>query len=309
MARGDRSTRVPSSKKDETMLPKARKDKLTVRELADETLVYDLERSKAHCLNRTAATVWQHCNGRTTLADLDRVLQAELEIDDARPLVRLALEQLSRRHLLEQPVASASEATRRSRRDLLKKLVAAAVVLPAVMTIAAPKASAAASVSCRSDADCSSLNANGGCVVGQCQAGRCAAVSLNSGSCTGCQGSVCVCSNGSCRALISDRNAKDNFATIDAEDILARLAAVPIETWNYKGESPAIRHIGPMAQDFAAAFAVGVDDKHIHPIDASGVAFAAIQALYQKLLEKDRQINALERRMKRLTRKTPARRS
>lgn len=50
-------------------------------------------------------------------------------------------------------------------------------------------------------------------------------------------------------------------------------------TWNYSADDPSIRHIGPMAQDFAAVFGVGADDRHIHPIDGQGVALAAVQGL------------------------------
>ncbi len=62
--------------------------------------------------------------------------------------------------------------------------------------------------------------------------------------------------------------------------MLARLAEVPISTWNYTSQDASIRHIGPMAQDFYAAFGVGEDDTHITTVDADGVALAAIQGLY-----------------------------
>jgi hypothetical protein len=55
-----------------------------------------------------------------------------------------------------------------------------------------------------------------------------------------------------------------------------------VSEWNFKNEST-IRHIGPMAQDFYAAFSVGMDDKHIATVDERGVALAAIQGLSQKL--------------------------
>src|SRR6266849_5376674 len=53
-----------------SQLPKARKDKLIIKELDDETLVYDLDRDKAHCLNTTAARVWKHCDGTTTVGEI-----------------------------------------------------------------------------------------------------------------------------------------------------------------------------------------------------------------------------------------------
>ena len=58
--------------------PEARRTGLTVRELAEETLVYDLERNKAHCLNRTAGLVWRHCDGRTARAQLAGILHEKL---------------------------------------------------------------------------------------------------------------------------------------------------------------------------------------------------------------------------------------
>lgn len=93
--------------------------------------------------------------------------------------------------------------------------------------------------------------------------------------------------------LISDRNAKEHFAPVDPQAILARVAALAIETWNYKGQDPAVRHLGPMAQDFSAAFGVGQDDRHIHPLDANGVALAAIQGLHRLLQSQHAQIQAL----------------
>ena len=49
-------------------MPRARQDELVVEELSDETLVYDLKRHKANCLNRTAALVWQDCDGQTSVS-------------------------------------------------------------------------------------------------------------------------------------------------------------------------------------------------------------------------------------------------
>lgn len=81
-------------------------------------------------------------------------------------------------------------------------------------------------------------------------------------------------------ADLSDRNMKENFEVIDSKAVLETLAQVPLTTWNYKTQDDSIRHIGPMAQDFYAAFGVGEDEKHITTIDADGVALAAIQGLY-----------------------------
>lgn len=90
----------------------------------------------------------------------------------------------------------------------------------------------------------------------------------------------------------SDRNAKESFAPVDSREILARVAALPIQKWNFKQDAD-IRHIGPMAQDFYAAFEVGTDEKHIATVDADGVALAAIQGLNQLLDEKEVALTAL----------------
>jgi hypothetical protein len=90
---------------------------------------------------------------------------------------------------------------------------------------------------------------------------------------------------------------KDNVAAVDPADILERLAAMPVATWNYAAQSKDVRHIGPMAQDFHAAFHVGEDERFISVVDAQGVAFAAIQGLHALVREKDAQIEALRREM------------
>lgn len=86
---------------------------------------------------------------------------------------------------------------------------------------------------------------------------------------------------------------KENFMQVDADDVLERLAALEIQTWNYKKDDPSIRHIGPMAQDFVAAFGVGEDDKHIHQVDAVGVTFASIQALHKRIQVQEHHVNHL----------------
>jgi hypothetical protein len=83
----------------------------------------------------------------------------------------------------------------------------------------------------------------------------------------------------------SDRALKANFGSVDPADMLSRVRDLPISTWNYTADNPAIRHIGPMAQDFAATFGVGAGDRHIHPIDGQGVALAAIQGLALQIEE------------------------
>jgi hypothetical protein len=92
----------------------------------------------------------------------------------------------------------------------------------------------------------------------------------------------------------SDRGGKENFAPVEAREVLAKVVALPISTWNWKSQDAAIRHIGPMAQDLHAAFKLGEDDRHISTVDADGVALAAIQGLHELVQEKDARIAALE---------------
>lgn len=80
----------------------------------------------------------------------------------------------------------------------------------------------------------------------------------------------------------SDRNLKENFAAVNPREVLDKVTALPISRWNFKGDS-ATPHVGPMAQDFHAAFRVGTDERHIAIVDADDVALAAIQGLNQKL--------------------------
>lgn len=83
----------------------------------------------------------------------------------------------------------------------------------------------------------------------------------------------------------SDRNLKHNFSPVDEDAILRTVAELPIQEWSYTFESPEIRHMGPMAQDFRAAFELGYDDKRIPTVDADGVTFASIQALYRRVVQ------------------------
>jgi len=92
----------------------------------------------------------------------------------------------------------------------------------------------------------------------------------------------------------SDRDQKENFTPVNGQAVLARLAEVPITTWNHKAEDPSIRHMGPVAQDFYTAFGLGEDERHIAGLDSSGVALAAIQGLYQLAQEQAARIQALE---------------
>lgn len=107
------------------------------------------------------------------------------------------------------------------------------------------------------------------------------------------------CSN---NCPISDRNLKTDFAEIDPAQVLSRVVELPISTWRYRKDGPEVRHLGPMAQDFHAAFGLWDTDRMIFPLDASGVSFAAIQALNARLVAAEADNAALRARLERLER-------
>jgi len=101
----------------------------------------------------------------------------------------------------------------------------------------------------------------------------------------------------------SDRTVKENIQPVSPRDVLEKVASLPVASWNFKAD-PAARHLGPMAQDFYAAFGVGADDKHIATVDADGVALAAIQGLNEKVEGRMKNEESLRRELEaRLARK------
>jgi hypothetical protein len=136
--------------------PLARKDKLVVRELEEETLVYDLTRNKAICLNRTAAAVWKASDGERDASQIADELSAELGATLDEKMVWAAIEQLGRDHLLAYCIPTPTQKSGMTRRKQLKYMGRAAAMAPIVAAMTAPKASAAQS--CRP--------ANAACTVG-----------------------------------------------------------------------------------------------------------------------------------------------
>ena len=145
--------------------PVARKEGLVIERLADEVLVYDTDRDRAHCLNETAAFVWQHCDGRTTTKELALLLgkQADANVDEK--LVWLALDQLGRNHLLENRQAAPASFAGLNRREMVRALgLAAVVAVPVVTSIVAPTAAQAATCKASGDVCVSSPE----CCTGVC---------------------------------------------------------------------------------------------------------------------------------------------
>jgi Coenzyme PQQ synthesis protein D (PqqD) len=147
--------------------PHARKEGLVIQELPDELLIYDLNCHKAHCLNQTAAFVWKHCDGKTTVPEIAARLRKEFDATGDEALVWLALDQMEQSQLLREPIARPSNGKRTSRREVLRKAgLAATVGLPLISSILAPNALAQAScrprdAACTSDTQCCSGNCRG----------------------------------------------------------------------------------------------------------------------------------------------------
>lgn len=155
--------------------PKVRKEKLIIQGFKDELLIYDKERHEAHCLNRTAALVWKHCDGRTSVAEISRRLGEEIEGEAAvdERLVWYALKQFKRDHLLEEKLdipaglrPSMNDGV--SRRQVIRALgLTAVVALPLVTSMVAPTPAQAASclgagAVCTASAQCCNGLCNGG---------------------------------------------------------------------------------------------------------------------------------------------------
>ncbi|EAU67067.1 Hep_Hag family [Stigmatella aurantiaca DW4/3-1] len=95
----------------------------------------------------------------------------------------------------------------------------------------------------------------------------------------------------------SDRDTKEDFRRVNGEEVLAKVAGMTVESWRYKTEAAGVRHVGPVAQDFRAAFGLGTDDKSIGMLDIDGVNMVAIQALErrtQELNAKTAEVDALK---------------
>ena len=133
----------------------------------------------------------------------------------------------------------------------------------------------------------------------QGDAGACIPVGQPCGTALCCPGTMCM--GGTCQLIhVSDRNLKRDIVPVDGSGVLEALSRLPIATWRYETEQPAVRHIGPMAQEFRATFHVGDSDRSIFGVDESGVALASIQALADRVRRLERRNAVLARQLKRV---------
>jgi hypothetical protein len=134
--------------------PKERTSDLVIQKTGDETLVYDLKKNRAFCLNATSTEIWSLCDGKRDAAGIAGSLSAEMKKPVTEEVVWLALDQLNREGLLEDDFEADGEFAGLSRRELIRRAgIASAIALPLISSIIAPQATAAQS---------------GGCVVGTC---------------------------------------------------------------------------------------------------------------------------------------------
>jgi hypothetical protein len=92
---------------------------------------------------------------------------------------------------------------------------------------------------------------------------------------------------------VSDEAMKENFRQLDGESVLEKIAAMGIREWNYRSQDASIRHVGPTAQDFYAAFGLGTSDRSIATVDADGIALAGVKALERRTREQADEIEVL----------------
>jgi hypothetical protein len=161
-------------------VPHAREDGLMVRELPDEVLVYDLGRHKAHCLNSTAALIWKHCDGKSSVADIAARLGNELQLPVDEEVVWIGVRRLGRANLLQTRVTPPADVVRKSRREVMQKLALIGGV--SVASILLPTAAEAAS----KFTSCKHVLKNGVPENGQCcngSKGICHITSDGNGTC------------------------------------------------------------------------------------------------------------------------------
>jgi len=151
-------------------LPVARTRNLVVKELSDETLIYDLDSDEAHCLNQTAALIWKNCDGNTSVSGLRGLIEKEIDLAVPEEVVWLALDQLEKSRLIEDVPPKPQVLVGMRRRQLIKTLGIATIALPMIISIVSPTALAQGS-----------KVAPGGCCNGNgnCQSGNCATVPVN----------------------------------------------------------------------------------------------------------------------------------
>jgi hypothetical protein len=127
------------------IMPKAREYRLIIKDLPDETLVYDLDTDEAHCLNSTAAMVWKNCDGRRSIREVTKEIGVTSNTSVDEDIVWLALEQLEKFKLLTASSSYSADSAGVNRRVAMRHLALAGLALPVIISLAAPMATSAQS--------------------------------------------------------------------------------------------------------------------------------------------------------------------
>ena len=121
---------------------------MIAEEVHSEVVLYDKQRNRAHCLNRTAAFVREQCDGKTPVREIVARAHAQLELPEAEGIVMLTLKELSKAGLIEGDLALEASGSGFTRREVARKVLlvgASPLVLPFVSSIIAPTAAKAKS--------------------------------------------------------------------------------------------------------------------------------------------------------------------
>ena len=134
--------------------PIARKSGIVIQEVPEEVLVYDLDTNKAHCLNQTAALIWNSCDGSRSISDIAKHVESLAGGSVSDDFVWLAIDQFNENNLLEEQVTANFNGL--SRRDVIKKIgLSTMIAIPVIASLVAPpSAMAAASCGCNANVDC-----------------------------------------------------------------------------------------------------------------------------------------------------------
>lgn len=126
--------------------PKFRANDMLTQELVGETLVYDLKRNKAFCLNNTSAIILKLCDGTRAIGEITNTLSKQTKTLVSKDLVLLAIDQFNSDDLLENTTVPESAFGGMSRREVIRKVgLASVIALPIVSAIVVPSAANAQS--------------------------------------------------------------------------------------------------------------------------------------------------------------------
>lgn len=182
--------------------PKTRSENIVVQEMDDEILIYDLNDNKAFCLNETSAIIYQLCNGKNSVAEINQQLSGKFKQPISDELIWLALDGLKKDNLLEESEQFDIDFKGLTRRQVIKKVgLSSLVVLPVIASMVAPAAAATASLaallaSCSSPSSCQS----GNCVASSAGGLKCCAAGVG-GAFTGVEPGSGTCTpTGTCGA-------------------------------------------------------------------------------------------------------------